>query len=64
MSHKKKNAMINVRLDETLKVDATNLFADLGLSMSSAVTLFLHTCIRENGIPFPLNLDKDNADSE
>ena len=32
---------INVRVDENLKKDADELFSDLGLNMSTAITMFL-----------------------
>lgn len=31
---------INVRVDENLKKDADELFSDLGLNMSTAITMF------------------------
>ena len=34
-------ANINVRVDENLKKEAEGLFNDLGLNMSSAITMFL-----------------------
>ncbi|MCQ2432030.1 MAG: type II toxin-antitoxin system RelB/DinJ family antitoxin [Clostridia bacterium] len=45
---------LNVRIDEKLKKDAEALFADLGLSLSSAITLFLKACVDYNGIPFEI----------
>ena len=50
-------ANINLRIDDTLKKDAENLFNDLGLNMTTATTMFLKQCIRCNGIPFDLRLD-------
>lgn len=43
---------INVRVDTELKHSAEELFSDLGLSMSSAVTMFLISAVNNNGIPF------------
>ena len=45
---------LNVRVDETLKKDAEQLFADLGLNMSSAITIFLKSAVDYNGIPFEI----------
>lgn len=43
---------INVRVDTELKQSAEALFNDLGLNMSSAVTLFLKSAVNYEGIPF------------
>ena len=43
---------INVRVDTELKQSAESLFNDLGLNMSSAITLFLKSAVRCDGIPF------------
>lgn len=48
------SANINVRVDKNLKRDAENLFNDLGLTMSSAITLFLKSAVRYDGIPFDI----------
>lgn len=45
---------LNVRVDETLKKNAEQLFADLGLNMSSAITVFLKAAVDYNGIPFEI----------
>lgn len=43
---------INVRVDTDLKQAAESLFSDLGLDMSSAITMFLKSAVSNNGIPF------------
>ena len=43
---------INVRVDSQLKSSAETLFNDLGLSMSSAITLFLRSAVNHDGLPF------------
>lgn len=45
---------INIRIDADLKKSAEELFADLGLTMTSAITMFLRTAVNSNGIPFEL----------
>lgn len=47
-----------IRIDSDLKKEATELFSNLGLDMSSAVTLFLHQCILHNGLPFKVEMPK------
>ncbi len=43
---------INVRVDSELKRSAELLFEDLGLNMSTAITMFLKSAVRHDGIPF------------
>ena len=42
---------INVRVDANLKQSAESLFADLGLNMSTAITMFLKSAVNHDGIP-------------
>ncbi|MGN1381211.1 MAG: type II toxin-antitoxin system RelB/DinJ family antitoxin [Eubacterium sp.] len=54
---------INVRVDDDLKKEAENLFNDLGVNMSSAITMFLKAAIRYDGIPFEIRRDPFNAET-
>ena len=45
---------ITIRIDEDIKKDAENLFAKLGLNISSAVNVFFRQAIREQAIPFQI----------
>ena len=45
---------LNIRIDENLKKQAEVLFSDLGLNMSSAITVFLKSAVDYNGIPFEI----------
>lgn len=45
---------INIRVNAELKKDAELLFADLGLNMSTAITMFLKSAVNHNGIPFEI----------
>ena len=47
-----------IRIDENLKNQATDLFAQLGIDMSSAVNMFLRQCVMRNGIPFNVTVPK------
>ena len=51
---------LNIRIDKEVKEQAEQLFAELGLNMTTAVNLFLRTAIRKHGIPFDLILDEPN----
>lgn len=59
-------AQICLRVDDDVKRDAERTFNDIGLSMSSAVNIYLKRVARDNGIPFKLSADpfysKDNVD--
>ena len=54
---------INIRVDEDLKKDADQLFSDLGLNMSTAVTRFLKSAVSNNGIPFEIKRKEPNAET-
>ena len=56
-------ANINVRVDSQLKKDAENLFADLGLNMTTAVTMFLRSAVNHDGIPFKISREKPNRET-
>ena len=51
---------LNIRMDKGVKEQAEAIFAELGLNMTTAINVFLHTTIREHGSPFPLKLDEPN----
>ena len=54
---------INVRVDSELKSQAESLFADLGLNMSTAITMFLKSAVSRDGIPFEVKRFTPNADT-
>ena len=52
---------INIRVDSELKQSAEELFDDLGLNMSSAITMFLKSAVSYDGIPFELKRNTPNT---
>lgn len=52
-------SQIAVRVDDDLKKEATEIFNELGLDMSTAVKMFLKQSVLTRSIPFDLKLDKD-----
>jgi DNA-damage-inducible protein J len=46
---------ISIRMDVKLKKQAEELFSDLGLNMTTAITIFLRQSIRSQGIPFEIS---------
>ena len=49
-----KTSAINIQVDSNVKKEATMVLTDLGLSMSSAINLFLKQVVKKNGIPFEI----------
>lgn len=50
-------AQISLRVDDDVKRNAERTFDAIGLSMSTAINIFLKTVVRENRIPFELSAD-------
>ena len=47
-----------IRIDDALKGESEKVLADLGLSMSGAVTLFLKQVVKQQAIPFEIRCDR------
>ncbi len=56
-----KNVNVTFRVDENLKAQADALFADLGMSLSTAFNIFLRQSVREQQIPFAISRNILNA---
>ncbi len=56
-------ANINIRIDSNLKQEAERLFTDLGLNMTSAITMFLKTAVMREGIPFEVKRVAPNPET-
>lgn len=54
---------LNFRVDEELKTKAEDVFSELGMNMTTALTIFLKTSVRYGGIPFELRLDTPNKET-
>jgi DNA-damage-inducible protein J len=46
---------VSIRMDTNLKKQAEELFSDLGLNMTVAMTMFLRQAVRTQGIPFEIS---------
>jgi DNA-damage-inducible protein J len=57
------SANLNSRTDKDVKEQAEQIFAKLGINMTTAINLFLRTAIRKRGIPFDLLLDAPNENT-
>ena len=56
-------AMINFRMDEELKKNMEETCKELGLSMSTAFTIFAKKMTREKRIPFEVSVDPFYSES-
>jgi DNA-damage-inducible protein J len=54
-----KTAVISARIDPELKRDAEEVFKELGLTASQAITLFYKQVELERGLPFLVRLPND-----
>lgn len=56
-----KNVNVTFRVDDELKKQADILFAELGMSLSTAFNIFLRQSVREQQIPFNVSKNVPNA---
>ena len=52
---------INVRVDSDLKKESEKIFKDLGFGMTTAFVMFLKAVVRNNGIPFSLEIPNEQT---
>ena len=57
-------ANVNIRIDQEIKKKAETIFKGLGLTPTSAITMFYIQTIRNNGIPFVLKLETPNKETQ
>ncbi len=53
-------ATMSIRLSDADKVEADNLFKELGITTNSAINMFIKQCIRMQSLPFTPTLDVPN----
>ena len=51
-------AQLNIRIDDVLKEEGDRLFREMGISFSSAVSLFVSQAVRERAMPFLITANK------
>lgn len=54
------DATVTIRVNSETKRRAQELFADLGMDMSTAINIFLKKALREERIPFEVAKEKPN----
>ena len=57
------NSLIQVRIDETLKREADELFTDLGFDTPTAIRIFLKHAVKRHGLPFEVGHPTPNAET-
>ena len=53
--------IIQCRIDEKTKAEATEIYEKLGIDLSTAIRMFLKRSVVVNGIPFDMTLPKENV---
>lgn len=54
---------VTIRMDEELKKQAEELFADLGMNMTTAIVTFTKQAVREQAIPFIISRNMPNEET-
>lgn len=57
-------SIVQFRIEDDLKAQATEIFDKLGLDLSTALRIFLKRSVAVKGIPFSMTLDNDVPFSE
>ena len=55
---------IQIRVDKKTKEEASELFEELGTSMSGAVNMFLKQCVNTGSIPFRVRKTRYSQETE
>lgn len=63
MTTKTKKAVVQVRVDETVKSQAVAVLNNLGMDTSTAINVFFRQVIAENGLPFQPKQAKFNTET-
>jgi len=54
------NKNFTIRLDTNVKEEAEKIFADLGMTLSGAINIFLHQALIVRGLPFEVRQEHPN----
>lgn len=53
------SSVVQIRVDEQLRNEATEVYEKLGIDLPTAVRMFLKRSVLDNGIPFKMTLPKE-----
>ena len=48
---------LSIRIDRDLKEEADQIFNDMGMNLTTAITIFVKQAVRQKKIPFEIALD-------
>lgn len=51
-------SIVQFRIDDDLKTEATQIYEELGLDLSTALRIFLKRSVSVRGLPFSMTLDR------
>lgn len=54
---------LNMPIDRDVKMQCEELFSALGMSLPTAINIFLRQALRTGSIPFPLKADMPNEET-
>lgn len=54
-------SVMQIRVDDELKQEASILYEKLGIDLSTAVRMFLKRSVMENGIPFSMVIPREES---
>ena len=57
----KTDTSMTIRMNRTVKQVAQQLFANLGMDMTTAINVFLRQAIYHNGLPFEVRFENPNT---
>ena len=54
---------VTIRMDADLKAQAEELFAELGMNLTTAFNVFVRQSLRQGGLPFEIKLERPNKET-
>jgi len=51
---------LSIRIDRGLKDEADQVFNEMGMNLTTAITIFVRQSVRQKKIPFEIALDSNN----
>ncbi|MDY6323562.1 MAG: type II toxin-antitoxin system RelB/DinJ family antitoxin [Catonella sp.] len=54
-------AQVNFRVDQDLKWEAEKICSEMGLTLSTAITVYLRAIVKQKKIPFEISADSTLA---
>lgn len=54
------NGLLQLRIDDNLRQEAAEIYAQLGLDLSTAIRMFLTRSVQVRGIPFSMLLPEED----